>query len=74
MALLAQRAAGDVAPPRLRFRSRRAVCDCAGDLDEQAIERAFAERHGQPAAASEAAASAASKGKPGSTTTRRSAP
>lgn len=74
LALIAQRALGEAAAQRLRFRSRRAVCDCAGDLDDEAIERALAERRGQAAAASEPAASAASKGKPGSTTTRRSAP
>lgn len=32
------------AAPRLRFRSRRAVCDCAGELDEDAIDRAQSER------------------------------
>lgn len=26
--------------PRLKFRSRRAVCECSGDTDDEAIERA----------------------------------
>ncbi|MBL8289552.1 MAG: hypothetical protein JNL85_16345 [Rubrivivax sp.] len=39
------------APPRLRFRTRRAPCACAGDIDDEAIERALAERAGRPASA-----------------------
>lgn len=35
--------------PRLKFRTRRAVCDCAGETDEDAIERA-AEARRAPAA------------------------
>lgn len=35
--------------PRLKFRTRRAVCDCAGETDEEAIERA-AEARRTPAA------------------------
>ncbi|HOL37843.1 MAG TPA: hypothetical protein PLT38_08460 [Rubrivivax sp.] len=78
LAALAPQAAGEpaVAPPRLRFRSRRAVCDCGSDLDEEAIESAQAAR--SAAAASAAAAerqmSDESKSQSGSTTTRRTAP
>ncbi|HPP83114.1 MAG TPA: hypothetical protein PLZ50_06050 [Rubrivivax sp.] len=78
LAALAPQAAGEpaVAPPRLRFRSRRAVCDCGSDLDEEAIESAQAAR--SAAAASAAAAerqmSDESKSQSGPTTTRRTAP
>lgn len=51
-------AAASEPAPRLRFRTRRAICDCAGDTDEEAIERA-AEARRAPAASAGPASSAA---------------
>lgn len=48
------------AAPRLRFKSRRAVCDCAGETDEDAIERALADRSERADATRGAAAASAS--------------
>ncbi len=36
--------------PRLKFRSRRAVCECSGDTDDEAIEQAAEKLRGKPAA------------------------
>jgi len=55
-------AAGDSAAPRLKFRSKGAVCVCSTDLDEQAIERAMSARAVRAAAS---AASGASAPQPG---------
>lgn len=64
--------------PRLRFRSRRAACDCSGDLDDEAIEAAEAARNGKAASAASAAAARqgdpAAINRPKPTTQRRTAP
>jgi len=77
-AVMASRAAGEPAAsaPRIRFRSRRAVCDCGSDLDDEAIERAMAERSARAASApaADGQASDERKSKSGPTTTRRPAP
>lgn len=88
LALAAPVTLGQTTPapaPRLRFRTRRAVCDCAGELDEEAIERAHAERaeraqarrggEAAPAATpASAAASGAAADRTSTTTKRRPAP
>ncbi|MDE2613127.1 MAG: hypothetical protein KGL78_06765 [Burkholderiales bacterium] len=88
LAAVMRPAAGETASaaPRLRFRSRRAVCDCGSDVDEETIERALAERRAGAASAPATAAAALvpaaadreateeRKSQSGSTTTRRPAP
>lgn len=61
---------------RLRFRTRRAACDCAGDIDDEAIERAMAGRAAAPAsgAAGGGTDKPAEKSRSATTNTRRPAP
>lgn len=84
VACVAQDQTAAASAPRLRFRSKRAVCDCAGELDEEAIDRAQSERDGRAraeargraasSAASSAGAQPATTTQTPPTTTRRQAP
>ncbi len=58
----ALRAAESPSPPRLKFRSRRAACSCDSDIDDEAIERAAAQRQTGTAAKGEKAESPAPAG------------
>jgi hypothetical protein len=54
MGQVAAQTAAPAEPPRLKYRSRRAVCECNGDTDDAAIERAAEKLKGkEPAARSD---------------------